>query len=89
MLPNADKPGGLMDVLDYISNYLLMPIISFLTCILIGWVVKPKWIIDEVESSGAKFSRKKLYAIMIKYIAPALLLVLFLQSVGVFKFLSK
>ena len=89
VLPNADKPGGLMDVLDYISNYLLMPIISFLTCILIGWVVKPKWIIDEVESSGAKFSRKKLYAIMIKYIAPALLLVLFLQSVGVFKFLSK
>ena len=89
VLPNADKPGGLMDVLDYISNYLLMPIISFLTCILIGWVVKPKWIIEEVESSGAKFSRKKLFAIMIRYVAPALLFVLFLQSVGVFNFLSK
>ena len=88
-LPTGATEQNLLDVLDYISNNLLMPVISFLTCILIGWVVKPKWIIDEVESSGAKFSRKKLYAIMIRYVAPALLFVLFLQSIGVFNFLSK
>lgn len=88
-LPTGATEQNLLDVLDYISNNLLMPIISFLTCILIGWVVKPKWIINEVESSGAKFSRKKLYAIMIRYVAPALLFVLFLQSIGVFNFLSK
>lgn len=88
-LPTGATGQNLLDVLDYISNNLLMPIISFSTCILIGWVVKPKWIIEEVESSGAKFSRKKLYAIMIRYVAPALLFVLFLQSIGVFNFLSK
>ena len=88
-LPTGATDQNLLDVLDYISNNLLMPIISFATCILIGWVVKPKWIIEEVESSGAKFSRKRLYAIMIRYVAPALLFVLFLQSIGVFNFLSK
>lgn len=88
-LPTGAQDQNLLDVLDYVSNNLLMPIISLLTCVVIGWVVKPKWIIEEVESSGAKFSRKKLYTVMIKYIAPALMVILFLQSIGVFKFLSK
>ena len=86
-LPTGATGQNLLDVLDYISNSLLMPIISLLTCIVIGWVVKPKWVIDEVESSGAKFGRKKLYTVMIKYIAPALMILLFLQSIGAFNFL--
>ncbi len=88
-LPTGATGQNLLDVLDYISNSLLMPIISLLTCIVIGWVVKPKWVIDEVENSGHKFGRKKLYTVMIKYIAPALMILLFLQSIGVFNFLSK
>lgn len=84
-LPTGAENQNLLDVLDYVSNSLLMPIISLLTCIVIGWVVKPQWIIDEVESSGHKFTRKKLYSVMIRYIAPALMLLLFLQSVGVFR----
>ena len=88
-LPTGATDQNLLDVLDYVTNNLLMPIIALLTCVVIGWVVKPKWVIDEVESSGVRFSGKKLFAIMIRYIAPALLLVLFLQSVGVFNFLSK
>lgn len=80
---------NLLDVLDYISNNLLMPIISLLTCVVIGWVVKPKWIFEAVERDGVKFSRKRLYAIMIRYIAPALLMVLFLQSIGLFNFLGR
>lgn len=92
-LPNdavdkAPNSNNLLDVLDYISNYLLMPIISLLTCILIGWVVKPKWVIDEVESSGVKFGRKKLYCFMIKYAAPIIMILLILQSLGAFKFLG-
>lgn len=87
-LPTGATGQNLLDVLDYTSNNLLMPIISLLTCILIGWVVKPQWVIDEVESSGAKFKSKKLYTVMIKYVAPALMLLLFLQSIGVFNFLA-
>ena len=75
--------GQLLDLLDYISNSFLMPIISLFTCILIGWIVKPKWAIDEMEKSGHKFKKKGLYIVIIKYIAPVLLLAVFLKSIGV------
>lgn len=87
-LPTGATGQNLLDVLDYISNNLLMPIISLLTCVLIGWVVKPKWVIDEIESSGHKFKSKTLYTVMIKYVAPILMIMLLLQSVGAFNFLS-
>ena len=80
-LPNGST-GQLLDIMDYISNSFMMPFISLLSCIFIGWVVGPKWIIDEVESSGHKFTRKGLYRVMIKYVAPIMMFVLFLQSTG-------
>ena len=60
-----------------------MPFISLLTSILIGWVVGPKWIISEVEKNGEKFGRKKLYSVMIKYVVPVVMLILFLTSTGI------
>ncbi|MCD8148168.1 MAG: sodium-dependent transporter [Clostridiales bacterium] len=81
-LPNGTV-GQLLDIMDYISNSVMMPFISLFSCILIGWVVGPKWISDEMESSGHPFKRKRLYNIMIKYIAPVMMLILALQSIGV------
>ncbi|MGN0318436.1 MAG: sodium-dependent transporter [Lachnospira sp.] len=82
-LPNGSV-GQILDIMDYISNTCLMPLVALLTCILIGWVAKPKVVIDEVTSDGRyKFQRKWLYIVMIKFIAPILLLVLLLQSVGI------
>ena len=81
-LPNGST-GQMLDVMDYISNNLLMPVVAIVTCILIGWIVKPKIVIDEVEKTGCKFGRKKLYIVMIKYIAPILLLILLLKSLGI------
>lgn len=83
-LPNG-QTAQLLDVMDYISNSFLMPLISFLTCIFVGWVIKPKWIQEEMESSGHVFRRKKLYAFMIRYVAPVIMAVLFLQSTGLLK----
>ena len=60
-----------------------MPVVAIGTCILVGWIVKPKTIIDEVEKTGCKMGRKGLYRAMIKYIAPVMLVVLFLKSVGI------
>lgn len=81
-LPNGTT-GQILDVMDYISNSFLMPAISFLSCIFIGWVVGPKWIDEEMESSGHKFGRKKLYRFMIRYVTPVMMAVLFLQSTGI------
>ena len=81
-LPNGSS-AQILDVMDYISNNLLMPVVAIGTCLLIGWVIKPKTVIDEVEKSGCRFSRKKLYIIMIKYISPVLLVILLLKSLGI------
>ncbi len=81
-----------MDILsffDFISNNIMMPIVALLTCFFIGFVIKPQAIIDEVESSG-KFKRKKLFTVVIKYIAPIciilILLTSLLQAFGKFSF---
>ena len=83
-LPNGTK-AQILDVMDYLSNNCLMPLVAVLTCILIGWVVKPKTIIDEVTEGGFKFRRKTLYIIMVKFIAPVMLVLLLLQSLGIIK----
>lgn len=81
-LPNGSV-AQILDVLDYISNSVLMPISAFVTCILFGWVVKPDYIIEEVTKSGCKFGRKGLFIVMIKFVAPAFMLVFLLQAAGI------
>lgn len=81
-LPNGSM-AQILDILDYISNNLLMPLVALLTCILIGWILKPKTVIDEVTLGGYPFHRKRLYIVMMKVIAPVLLALLLLQSVGI------
>lgn len=81
-LPNGNH-AQILDIMDYISNNALMPIVAIATCILIGWVVKPEYVIDEAEKTGHKFGRKHLYIIMIRFVAPLLLLVLLLKSLGI------
>ena len=81
-LPNGST-GQLLDIADYISNSVMMPLIALLSTILIGWVKGPDYVIDEMESSGHPFRRKRIYRVMIRYIAPVLMLILFLQSTGI------
>ena len=82
LLPNGTV-AQILDVMDYISNSVLMPLVALLTCVLIGWVAKPKTVIDEVTKDGSKFGRRTLYVVMIKFIAPILLFVLLLQALGI------
>ena len=81
-LPNGSI-GQLLDLMDYISNSFMMPFISMLSAILIGWVIGPSWIVEEVEYGGRKFGLKRLFAVMIKYVVPVIMFVLFLESTGV------
>ncbi len=85
-LPNGTT-GQILDILDYIANNLLLPIVALLTCVLV-WVCSTKSITDEVELglNGKKFSRKKLYNVMIKYVTPILLVLILLQSFNDFAF---
>lgn len=80
-LPNG-AVGQILDILDYITNNCFMPLVALFTCILIGWVAKPKTVINEVCEGGFKFGRKTLYVVMVKFVAPVLLFVLLIQSLG-------
>ncbi len=69
-----------LDFFDFISNSIMMPIVAFLTCIFVGYVIKPQSIIDEVELSSP-FKRKKLFEVVIKYIAPIFIVLIFISSI--------
>lgn len=87
-LPNG-AVAQILDIMDYVSNQLLMPIVALTTCLMIGWAAKPKTVIDELTQNKYKFRRKWLYIVMVKFIAPVLLLILLIQAFGVFNiFLS-
>lgn len=78
----------LLDFFDFISNSLLMPIVALLTCIFVGYFLKPQKLIAEVEKNGA-FKAKKLFVVMIKYIAPICLVVICIFSIlEVFNFIE-
>ena len=81
-LPNGSV-GQLLDIMDYISNSVMMPFIALLSTILIGWVMTPDYVIDEMQRNGENFRRKKLYRVMMRYVASVMMLVLFLQSTGI------
>ena len=87
VLPNtpAGKSAQILDILDYISNYVLMPVVSIVTCVFVGWIAKPKTIISEITRNGERFGREKLYIVMVKYITPVLLALLLLQALGIIK----
>lgn len=82
MLPNGSV-GQLLDIMDYVSNSVMMPFIALLSTILIGWIKTPDYVIGEMERNGEHFRRKSVYRVMIRYIAPVLMLILFLQSTGI------
>ncbi len=78
-------PGGatgqILDLLDFLSNNILMPVVAIGTCLLVGWAVKPETIMAEASKNGEKFRNRGLFVFMIKYAAPLLLTVLLIQSI--------
>ena len=58
-----------LDFFDFISNSVIMPIVALLTCIFVGYVIKPKTLSEEIALTG-KFKSEKIFTVIIKYIAP-------------------
>ena len=78
----------LLDFFDFASNSIMMPIIAFITCVFVAFVIKPKAITDEVSLSG-EFKWQKLFTVMIKYIAPVCIIAILVSSIlsafGIYK----
>ncbi len=81
VLGNISLGGmSILDMFDFFSNSILMPIVAFFTCIFIGYVIKPKCLIEEIELSG-EFKSKTLFTIVIKYVAPVCIILILVSSV--------
>ena len=61
-----------------VSYLFLLPAL----CFFVGFVIKPKTIIEEASIGGAKFKSKRLFTIMIRWIAPIFLIAILITSVA-------
>jgi len=73
---------SVLDIMDFVSNSVLMPIVAFFTCIFIGHIVGPKLIADEVKATDGTFKAEKMFTLMIKWIAPIFLVLILGSSVA-------
>ena len=77
------KPFGKDDILtffDFLSNNIIMPVVALITCILIGYIAKTKYVEDEVQLNSV-FKSKKMYRIMIKFVCPVFMVIIFVSSI--------
>lgn len=85
----GDPNTNVLDIFDFVANSIIMPIVAFATTILVGFVIKPQAIIDEVKATDGTFKSQRLFTIMIKWIAPffiALIMITsILEALGIFK----
>lgn len=72
----------ILDIMDFVSNSVMMPIVAFFTCVFVGFFVKPKTITDEVKVTDGRFVGEKLFTVMIKWITPVFLVLILLSSVA-------
>lgn len=68
------------DFMEFLTDRLLIPVCALGVCLFVGWAWKPSSAIAEVRSSGAKFSWAGLYSILVKYLAPAAIIIIVVAS---------
>lgn len=69
----------ILEFFDFISNNLAMPTVAIITCIFVGYVIKPREIIEEVKIGG-RFRSARLFSAVIRYVAPVCIFVILLSS---------
>jgi NSS family neurotransmitter:Na+ symporter len=74
----------LFDIFDFVTGQIFLPIVGFLTCILIGWFVPHKLVHDEFTNCGTlRVGRYfHLYIFLVKYVCPLCILFIFLHQLG-------
>ena len=79
--PFGNPNNNVLDLFDILTNNFIMPVVALLTCIVVGFIIKPKAIEEEVEVNNGQFKRKTLFRVVIKYVAPVCLVLILITSV--------
>lgn len=78
---------GFFDWYDYISSNILLPVGGFFIAIFVGYVMKQKAVLDEFSNSSPNLAAvTKIYLFVLKTITPVLLIIIFLNSIGIINF---
>lgn len=72
---------SILDMMDFLASLILCPLAAMLTCLLIARIMGIETLISEVKISSA-FHGEKVFRVCISWLAPVLLLVVLLSSVG-------
>ena len=66
----------LLTFFDEVTNTVLMPVCALFACLAIGWFVKPRTAMEEMEDGGTRLGfLKKIFPVMVRFVTPALILV--------------
>lgn len=73
------RPFGLslMDFFDFVGNNILMPIVAFLTCVFVGYVLGPQVLVAEAR---LKKKEAALFTVIIRYVAPVFIVLILVSS---------
>ena len=75
---------SLFSLFDFVTGQLFLPIVGFLTCILIGWFVPHKIVRDEFTKRGTLDNGGlfHIYLFLVKYVCPICIMFIFLHQFG-------
>lgn len=75
----------IFDSLDYLTANILLPAGGFFTCIFVGWRLDRKILKAEISNNGTlKFRIYGVFIFLMRYVCPAVLLLIFLDNLGLF-----
>ena len=70
----------MLDFFDFVSNSVMMPVVALATCLFVGFFMMPKSVIEEAEIGG-EFKWKRMFAVVIRYVAPVCILAILVTSI--------
>lgn len=77
---------NLFDSLDFLTANILLPAGGFFTCIFVGWRLDRQILRTQITNGGTlRFRIERLFLFLLRYLCPAVLLLVFLDNLGLFR----
>ena len=79
---------GFFDLYDYLSSNIILPLGGLLIALFVGYCNRKENIVDELTNHGTlgNGGTVNAYRFVIRFVSPALLILVFLNSIGILKF---
>ncbi len=71
---------ALCDAMEFLTDRLMIPLGALGCCLFAGWVWKPENVIAEAEQDGIRFKLAGVFRFLIRFVAPAAIIVILIVS---------